>query len=130
VPIPAKRRHQFLPIGGVANLVERDGGLLEVVPDHAISGGHSWRNGRAEVDHPWVIGIGEPMPSTENGRKTRDTLGVGAADVEEFHRLPGPQIRPRHRVVDVESSPALVQNRTTHKVMRRHPGKQPRLKLF
>lgn len=129
MPVLAKRRHQFLPISGVASLVERDGGLLEVLPNHAISGGHSGGNGSAEVDHPWVIWIGETMPSTENRRETRDTLGVGAADVEEFHRLPGPQIRPRHRVVDVESSPALVQHRTAHKVMRRDPGKQPRLKL-
>lgn len=129
VTVPAKRRHQFLPVGRVSALVEGDGGLLEVLPNNMIRAGHAWGSGHAEVDHTRVIRIGQPMPGTDHARQARDALRVGAADVEEFHRLSGPQIRPRHRVVDIESVPAFVQHGTTHKVMRRHPGKQPCLKL-
>lgn len=128
--IPPKRLHELIPVGGVSALIESDGGLLKVLPNHAVREGQPRRNRGAKIDQTWIVGIGQPMAGTDHGRKAGQNFGITTADIEEFHRLPRPEIRPRDCIVDIEALPALVQHRATHKVMPRHSGKQQCLEFI
>lgn len=130
VPVAPEGRHEFVPVRRVPALVESNRGLLEVFPGHALRQCQSRGNGSAEIDQPRIVRIRQAMPAADHGGEARQTFRVAAADVEEFHRLTGAQIRPRDRIVHVKAPSALVQDGASHKVIPRQPRKQPPLEFL
>jgi len=117
ISVSTKRHDEFVAVRRITGLVVSGGGFVEVLPDPAVGRRQAGRGLPAEVHRARIVRVRHAVPNAEGRGESGEKLRVGAAHVVELRCLPGAQVRPSDRVVNIASTGPLMEHGAADEIL-------------